>query len=78
MRRNFFVVVKGVLDPSTAQSRGQMRAYRVNIPVVTRARHRRSAPNSLTAIYAVTDNNGLFLGFGLRLLPEPVRLSMAS
>jgi hypothetical protein len=45
--RKFFVVVKGVLDPSTPQSGGQ-------IPC--------TAPINLTVIYAMADNNGLFLG----------------
>lgn len=51
--RNFFVAVKGVLDPSTAQSGGQMRVMDAN---------------SLTVIYAVADNNALFPGFQVRLL----------
>jgi hypothetical protein len=53
MGQNFFVVVNGVLNPSTAQSGGQM-------PV--------RGTNNLTLIYAVADNNGLFLGFRVRLL----------
>ena len=45
--RKFSVVVKGVLDPSTAPSGGQIRV---------------EGPNYLTAICAVAENNGLFLG----------------
>ena len=44
-------MVNGVLDPSTPQSGGQ-------IP----GTERYEALNSLTVIYAMADNNGLFLG----------------
>jgi hypothetical protein len=53
MGRNFSVLVKGVLDPSTAQRGGQM-------PL--------KGAGYLTAIYAVADNNGLFLGVPVSLL----------
>jgi len=47
------VVVNGVMDPSTAQRGGQM-------PV--------TGADYLTAIYAVTDNNGQFCGVPVSLL----------
>ena len=73
----FFVVVNGVLDPSTPQSGGQTRsavsAYLCGLCVKTalfyaenaeirRGPLRKQAPINLTVIYAMADNNGLFLG----------------
>ena len=50
-REEIFVAVKGVLDPSTPQSGGQTLLYR-----------KEKAAIYLTVIYAMADNNGLFLG----------------
>ena len=58
--RNFFVVEKGCWILARPQVGGKSRI---------------TAPINLTAIYAVADNNGLFLGVPVRLLPEPVRMS---
>jgi len=53
--RKFFFVVKGVLDPSTPQSGGQ-------IPLCGAESAEKKAAIYLTVICAMADNNGLFLG----------------